>query len=90
MSATSSQAQDVSNGVSAPFDTVDGSSPGSWSINYNVKSNLLTFNVQQSQPGAMLDSAPLVSTIDAAGLQDILEFLFQVKARMKQGGGKTS
>lgn len=87
----SSTTQDISNCINAPFDPInqgDKTSLGNWSLCYNQHKNLLSLSVR-IQPGTMLDTPSLVSTIDADGLKDMIEFLYQVNMRMQQAA-KTS
>lgn len=83
MAATSSQ--DISNCASAPFDPVDGTSPGNWSFCYNPNKNNLTMSVNISNPDNPLEPTPkLVSTIDAKGLTDLINFVYQVNMQMQK------
>ena len=83
--ASTSSSQDVSNCVSAPFDPVDGNSPGSWSLCYNGVQNSLTMSSKINSSENPLAPPPnLVSTIDEQGLNDLIAFLYQVKMMMQK------
>ena len=86
MATATSKTQDVSNCLMVPFQDVNGSSPGSWSLCYNQSQNTLSLAADVNPPG----SGPLVSTIDADGLKDIIEFLYQVNMWMQQASNKNS
>ncbi len=88
-STTPATAQDISNCLNAPFDPTNGTSPGSWSLCYNQHQNNLSLSIHLAQPGGMMESAPLVSTIDSDGLKGMIEFLYQVNMQMQQQSKKS-
>ncbi|MFC4656196.1 hypothetical protein ACFO3I_14365 [Rheinheimera marina] len=79
----SSQSSGISNCIKAPFDPLDKTSPGEWSICYNLQQQKLTLSVQLFQPEPT-KQALFVCTLDTAGLNDLLEFLAVVKMRINQ------
>lgn len=79
------QSQDISNCLSAAFDTVNGTSPGSWSLCYNSNQNTLSLSATVTTPDSVLEPAPkLVSTIDTKGLSDMITFIYQVNLQMQK------
>jgi hypothetical protein len=79
------KAQDISNCVSAPLDEVSDSSPGKWSLCYNSTQNLLSFSVMLNPPAGLIEaSTPLSSSIDSDGLNDMINYLYQVKNQMQK------
>ncbi|WP_337841429.1 hypothetical protein [Rheinheimera sp.] len=79
----SSQSSGISNCIKAPFDPLDKSNPGEWSLCYNLQQQKLTLSVQLFQPD-QAKQGPFICTLDAAGLNDLLEFLAVVKMRINQ------
>ena len=80
-----SDAQDISNCLSASFDPGDDSSPGNWSLCYNQNKNSLSLSVHLNPPGSIIESAtPLVSTIDPQGLTEMINFLYQVNLQVQK------
>ncbi|BFT29933.1 hypothetical protein D210916BOD24_11090 [Alteromonas sp. D210916BOD_24] len=80
-----SKTQDISNCVSAPFDEVDSTSPGKWSLCYNGAQNLLSLSVSLSPPAGLIESStPLSSTINSEGLTSMINYLYQVKNQMQK------
>ncbi|MDX3774889.1 hypothetical protein QE250_12240 [Chromatiaceae bacterium AAb-1] len=82
------QSRNISNCIKAPFDPVDKVSPGDWSICYNQQQNVLTLAVQQNHLGTMKESHLLVSTIDADGLSEMIDFLAHIQMRMQKPAQK--
>ncbi|MDP5135014.1 hypothetical protein ORJ04_03510 [Rheinheimera baltica] len=81
-----SQPKDIFNCIKAPFDPVDKSIPAEWSICYGMQQNQLQLTVQIKQLELLNAGSDLVSTINADGLNEMIEFLGQVKMRMQKTG----
>ncbi len=72
--------------VKAAFDSADKTSNAEWSICYSQQQQKLMLSVHFDQSEPIKPGGPLISTLDQDTLNELLEFLANVKMRMGTPG----
>jgi len=70
--------------LSASFEPVDGHVPGKWSLCYSPEGNALKLSVNIDSVVSEVTNVPLETSISEDELSNMLEFLYQVKMKMKE------